>query len=309
MKKIAILLVLFVLFGLGAGVFAKDVLFQESDSLINDEAVPLSSSRGQYADTRVSLASQVGPTMNAQNEGDDINVEWIRQGIVSVKYNNEAGKKIKVSLKKGDEQVYYNYLKSGEYEVFPLVFGNGTYQVTLLENTEGNQYRVIKQVHAIVDLDDENLPFLQSVQPIRWSLEDRSTTLAEELTAGLETEREKFMALYTYVVKNIQYDAAKIKGLDHTYVPVNNDTLETQKGICYDYAALLASMLRSQGIPTQLVKGYGDFQPDVYHAWNQVLLDGQWILVDPSYDAQQLNRGREVNVVKEAEAYKVVQNY
>lgn len=309
MKKIIVFLVLLLIFSLGAGVFAKDVLLPSQESLINDEAVPLSSTRGQYADTRFFLANQSGVRQDAQNAGEDINQEWIHQGIVSVKYENEAGKKIKVSLKKGDAQVYYNYLKSGEYEVFPLVFGNGTYQVTILENTEGNQYRVVKQVNLTVTLEDENLPFLQSVQTVDWTMEDRSSMLAEELTAGLETEREKFMALYTYVVKTIQYDTSKIQGLDHTYVPVNNDTIETKKGICYDYAALLAAMLRSQGIPTQLVKGYGDFQPDVYHAWNSVLLDDQWILVDPSYDAQQLERGNEVNVVKQAAEYRVVQNY
>ena len=43
--------------------------------------------------------------------------------------------------------------------------------------------------------------------------------------------------------------------------------MNTGKGICFDYAALAASMLRSQGIPTKMIFGYVAPQ-GLYHAWN-----------------------------------------
>ena len=67
-----------------------------------------------------------------------------------------------------------------------------------------------------------------------------------------------------------------------------------KKGICFDYAALMASMLRSQGVPVKLVVGYTS--QGVYHAWinvwseeggwveGMIYFDGKiWKLMDPTY--------------------------
>ena len=64
-------------------------------------------------------------------------------------------------------------------------------------------------------------------------------------------------------------------------------------GICFDYAALMAGMLRSQGVPCKLVIGYAG---DVYHAWISVwseetgwiegivFFDGEnWQRMDPTF--------------------------
>ena len=69
--------------------------------------------------------------------------------------------------------------------------------------------------------------------------------------------------------------------------------LAEKKGICFDYASLMAAMLRSQGIPTKLVIGYAG---DAYHAWihtyipekgwieGVIFFDGTtWKLMDPTY--------------------------
>ena len=69
--------------------------------------------------------------------------------------------------------------------------------------------------------------------------------------------------------------------------------LAQKKGICFDYAALMTAMLRSQDIPTKLVVGYTG---NLYHAWINVYLEGQgwvdnviyfdgnsWKLMDPTF--------------------------
>ncbi len=59
---------------------------------------------------------------------------------------------------------------------------------------------------------------------------------------------------------NVDYDYDKAQNIvDNNvtgYLPDPDETLSTKKGICYDYAALAAAMLRSQGIPTKLITGY-----------------------------------------------------
>jgi transglutaminase-like putative cysteine protease len=69
---------------------------------------------------------------------------------------------------------------------------------------------------------------------------------------------------------------------------------DTRRGFCEHYAATLAFMLRSVGIPSRVVAGYqgGEINPlnDTVvvhqfdaHAWNEVWLEGRgWVRVDPT---------------------------
>ena len=66
-------------------------------------------------------------------------------------------------------------------------------------------------------------------------------------------------------------------GQQSGYVPDLDAMLEKKMGICFDFAALMGALLRSQGIPTQMVMGYADI---TYHAWNNILIDGEWVRYD-----------------------------
>ena len=100
----------------------------------------------------------------------------------------------------------------------------------------------------------------------------RAATLCDGLT-----DAEKLEAVTGYLTRNLLYDYIKSVTLTGSYTPDVDATLESGTGICLDFAALTACMLRSQGIPTQLVIGYAD---GAYHAWNLVLIDDEWQRVD-----------------------------
>ena len=88
-------------------------------------------------------------------------------------------------------------------------------------------------------------------------------------------------AVYQYVTSNLIYDymAAMMvaAGQQSGYVPDLDEVLETKMGICFDFSALMGALLRSQGIPTQMVMGYADI---TYHAWNNIYIDGEWVRYD-----------------------------
>ena len=66
--------------------------------------------------------------------------------------------------------------------------------------------------------------------------------------------------------------------------------MATRKGLCFDYASLTASMLRSQGIPTKLIFGYVS-PDDVYHAWNMFYTEETgWVQVKFDVDPNDWNR-------------------
>jgi hypothetical protein len=79
------------------------------------------------------------------------------------------------------------------------------------------------------------------------------------------------------------------------YLPDVDAIMEKKRGICFDYAAVMASMLRCQGIPAKLVTGYAG---DAFHAWlsvystetgwvdDVIYFDGEnWQLMDPTFAA------------------------
>ena len=116
---------------------------------------------------------------------------------------------------------------------------------------------------------------------------------AEELCAGKTSDMDKLTAIYNYVVNNFTYDKELAATVQSGYLPDVDKVLEAKKGICFDYAAVMSAMLRSQNIPCKLVVGYAG---TVYHAWvnvyiegtgwiaNAIFFDGEnWTLMDPTF--------------------------
>lgn len=200
---------------------------------------------------------------------------------VVVNYNATDYSKVKVAITKGSESYYYDL--PSNYEVYPLQMGNGDYSVNLYENVSGSRYKSVYSKKISLKASDEAV-FLSSSQNVSWDEESAAVTLADELTEGLESDEEKFEVIYNYVVNNIRYDYRKAYTIQANYIPSPDETLVDGSGICYDYSSLLAVMLRSQDIPTKLVKGYST-NVSTYHAWNEVFISGQWSTVDTTIDA------------------------
>ncbi len=168
----------------------------------------------------------------------------------------------------------------------PLQHGNGEYTLYALKKINGNQYKVVqnkKKLHY--DLKIRQSYIYNQSKKVEWSKDDVAIKKAEELTKEATTDQEKIRIIYDYIYDNVAYDYNKENQLTPSYLPNIDTTIATGQGICYDYASLYASMLRSQGIPTKLIMGRKD-DIDQYHAWNQVYIKEtqQWITVDITYD-------------------------
>ena len=215
-------------------------------------------------------------------------------------------KGMRIMVEKGSEKYYYSLNKTDE--VIPLQLGKGTYTVKILKNTSGDKYKVIQKQDINITDGNSNSIYLASTQQVYWEDKDKVIELAQNLTKDKKTDREKIESVYKYIVNNIKYDYNKIKGLTSDYVPEIDKTLVYKSGICYDYASLFAGMLRSQGIPSKLVKGYKNDLKE-YHAWNEVFLDGNWIIIDTTYDAALKKSNVKISMIKEETEYNKVREY
>lgn len=216
---------------------------------------------------------QASGTSTFSNGGAVIDASNASQGYIMVKYSGGTSR-IKVRISKGTEYTY-DLNTGGNYEVFPLTEGSGTYTVKVFQQVQGTSYAQVMSQAVTANIADSQSPFLYPNQFCNFNANSAVVSKAAELTAGIADPLAKVQAIYRYAIDHISYDYQKAASVQSGYLPVPDSTLASGKGICFDYAALMTSMLRSQDIPTKLVIGYTG---GTYHAWVSVYLTGQgWV--------------------------------
>lgn len=213
-----------------------------------------------------------GVTIDASHTGD---------GYIMVKgMSSDTRLKTQVSL---NEEIYtYDLNQEEEYEVYPLQMGNGIYKVQVFQQVEGTSYTPVYYADIEVEMPDTDRVFLYPSQYIWYTNDKNAVRLSYDLCMNLTSDQEKVERIYDYVVNLLTYDYEKAATVQKGYLPDVDATLEERKGICFDYSALVAAMLRAQDIPVRLVIGY--VQPEnLYHAWNQAYVDGEWIWMDATF--------------------------
>lgn len=245
------------------------------------------------------VAVQSGVTV-LKNEKAVVDASNLAEGFVTVKYTGGKNVRIKVQIiweKTPKDPYNYDLNNAGNAETFPLTQGDGTYTIKVLENTSGTKYAQAYSTTVKLTARDQYLPYLYPNQYVNYSDSSKVVTKAAELVKGKSATLDKVAEIYHFVVNNFTYDydlADKVAKKQVTgYLPDVDKVLSAKKGICFDYAAVMAAMLRSQGIPCKLVVGYAG---EIYHAWINVYVDGSgwidkviafdgksWTLMDPTF--------------------------
>jgi hypothetical protein len=98
----------------------------------------------------------------------------------------------------------------------------------------------------------------------------------EELLAGCAPPG--FACLEALVDRTI-----RTKSLQHGFAGVG-EVLDSGAGDCTEHALLLAALLRRRGVPARLAYGFLLTEAGfIGHAWTEVLADGGWFWLDPSF--------------------------
>lgn len=208
----------------------------------------------------------------------DVDIGRAADGYVLVK-GGKTNKKLKLRVKQGSNSVMYDLGTKNEYQVLPLQFGNGNYQLSLFKQVSGSRYSEEGNVSFSVKMTDVNSAFLYPNLFINYSAESKATLKAAEICRGLEGADEKYEAVTEYVLHNFVYDFVRAVTTKANGVPDVDYCLEKGMGICLDLASTSVCMLRTQGVPAKLVIGTANNQ---YHAWVQATVNGEEKLFDPT---------------------------
>ena len=257
-----------------------------SESVLPDAA----GTDSKTAQTSASEAEQSKPlllpeasgTVTYEGAGVTIDASHTDQGYVMIRCE-PSEKRLKARIATSAQTYYYDLPGGEAYSVYPLQMGDGTYTVRVMEQVEDDLYALRYGVEIDVTLSDETIPFLYPNQYVWYDADSATVQKARDLARGMTDPTEITETFYKFVVKHMRYDNELARTVEKGYLPSADASLASGKGICFDYAALLAVMLRSEGIPARVL--IGTVTPEnLYHAWNSVFLEGKWVWMDPTLD-------------------------
>ena len=141
-------------------------------------------------------------------------------------------------------------------------------------------------------------PYLQ----LPTELPDRVGGLARTITSSARSTHAQVMAVQAWLQANTRYnldvprDPEGVDSVDHFL-------FETREGYCEQIASSMAILLRSLGVPTRLVTGYGPGERNPFtgyfevkqsdaHAWLEVWYpDIGWVQYDPTFGVPEVTAG------------------
>lgn len=218
-----------------------------------------------------------------------------RDGYAMVKFKKALGPTLKCVVTTGNQALNDGYkytLSVNKFQVIPLTEGNNSYHIYLLYEI-GGRYATEMTLKLDVKLADQFGPYLRPNQFVNYNKNTKVVKKAESITKGCKNDLEKVKKVYNHVIKNYKYDKKLARSVQPGYVPNLDKIYKKKKGICFDYAAVMTAMLRSQGVPTKLIVGYTG---NAYHAWinvyskkkgrisKMIYFNGKkWKLMDPTF--------------------------
>lgn len=123
-------------------------------------------------------------------------------------------------------------------------------------------------------------------------------TLSKALTEGLTTDLEKTYVIYKWVTNNIQYDTDAFFSNNLRGIGSASTVLQRRKAICDGYAEIIMRLGLQSNLLIEKVSGYskgygykiGEVSSKPDHAWNAVRIDGNWYLMDATWDSGSISK-------------------
>ena len=162
----------------------------------------------------------------------------------------------------------------------------------------GSQYRVTSQFNPVSEEALRTIPeqyplgIRERYLQVPDSLPDRVSVLASNIVSGATNIYDSAVATETYL-RNLEYTVA-LQTMPHDADTVDFFLFESKEGYGDYFASAMAMMLRTQGIPTRLVWGFGPGEPDPdekgflvrdwdSHSWPEVyFLNVGWVPFEPT---------------------------
>lgn len=227
--------------------------------------------------------------------------------------DNENACKVDVVAGKYESKIYLPDKNKVLIELYAGEAEYGTFESIILDYIKAekvdNKWAFIKSPvyesnQKIFSIEKDGSEYLGETEFIQ-STNTKINELAEEITYGITDEYDQVKAIHDWIATNIYYDYDALSNGNYQNMDAEN-VLLNKKGVCEGYANLMAALVRSKGIPCRVQGGYAlgiDTNKEWSvlninitegnHAWNEAYVNGQWIIIDATWDSQnQYRNGR-----------------
>ena len=187
-----------------------------------------------FAAFGIKLPEATGKTVKKDGKMT-IDCSNMSEGYIMVKAK-KTNKRLKLQIATEGAKLNYDLNSDGEFEVFPLQFGSGKYQVSLYENAGGKKYSKEGSVKLNVDMPDKLSCFLYPNQYVSYDENTACVKQAQEMCKDMSDQTEIYKAVCTYVVQNFIYDYIKSVSVQSMsqQMPDIEGCWEKRMGICQD---------------------------------------------------------------------------
>lgn len=170
-----------------------------------------------------------------------IDISHTQEGYIMAKY---TGSNAKPKLQPtGTDGITYTYSLYKDYSTFPLTSGDGTYQVGVYENVSDDRYTTLLSETFSVTLTDPLKPYLYPNQYVNFTADSLPVAKAEELADGASSDLDIISSVYKYIITHFTYDYSKASSVTSGYLPDIDEVFTSEKGICFDYAAVMTFLV------------------------------------------------------------------
>lgn len=170
-----------------------------------------------------------------------IDISHTQEGYIMAKYTGFNAKPI-LQLT-GTDGITYTYSLYKDYSNFPLTSGDGTYQVGVYENVSDDRYTTLLSETFSVTLTDPLKPYLYPNQYVNFTADSLPVAKAEELADGASSDLDIISSVYKYIITHFTYDYSKASSVTSGYLPDIDEVFTSEKGICFDYAAVMTFLV------------------------------------------------------------------
>ena len=257
----------------------------------SENSTTQSTEKGSRDNTSVVIIPEASGITTHSCDSATVDVSNISEGYIMADYFGSNNKvKLRVT---GPDGVTYTYDLHGGYEVFPITAGDGSYTIGVFENISETKYSTALSFTVEAAITNEFGAYLYPNQYVNFDASSLPVEKAVELSYTANSDLEVVENVYNYIIDHFTYDYDKAANVVSGYLPVVDDVYTSNTGICFDYAAVMATMLRSQNIPTRLEVGY---MGEEYHAWISTYIEDigwvngiiefngtTWNLMDPTF--------------------------
>jgi hypothetical protein len=118
--------------------------------------------------------------------------------------------------------------------------------------------------------------------------------MADDDIAGAESDAERVTAIHDYIARTAAYDYASYEAINGGATPQTSPLvaqsqeaygiLVAHTAVCTGYAQAFLLLAEAAGLDAAVVTGTATGLTTGGHAWNMVLLDREWLVVDVTWD-------------------------